>query len=87
MIKKIGKNFLIMTALLLIFISVGGCGSKEEKTATAAQPVMAPAPVTETAPAATAATSPVAPSTSPAVESKKERMPRQVLPWKSTGSS
>ena len=72
MIKTIGKNFLVITALLLIFISMGGCGSKEEKKATAAQPVMAPAPVTETAPAATAATSPVAPSTAPAVESKME---------------
>ena len=50
MIKKIGKNLLIMTALLLILISVGGCGSKEEKTATAAQPVMAPAPATDAAP-------------------------------------
>jgi peptidyl-prolyl cis-trans isomerase C len=59
-----------MTALLMIFISVGGCGSKEEKTATAAQPVMAPAPVIDAAPAA--ATSTAAPSASPAVESKKE---------------
>lgn len=71
MIKKIGKNLLIMTAFLLILISVGGCGSKEEKKATAAQPVMAPAPVTDAAPVAVA-TSPVAPSASPAVESKKD---------------
>ena len=71
MIKKIGKNLLIMTALLLILISVGGCGSKEEKTATAAQPVMAPAPSTDPAPAAAAATSP-ARTRPPAVESKKE---------------
>jgi peptidyl-prolyl cis-trans isomerase C len=68
-IKKIGKNLVIMTALLLILLSVSGCASKEEKTATAAKPVMAPAPVTDAAPAAAA--SPVAPTTPPAVESKK----------------
>jgi peptidyl-prolyl cis-trans isomerase C len=73
-IKKIGKNLLIMTALLLILASVSGCASKEEKTAAAAQPVMAPAPATEPAPtpAATAAAAPVAPATPPAAESKKE---------------
>ncbi len=38
----------------------------------AAQPVMAPAPVTDPAPAAAAAASPVAPAAPPAVESKKE---------------
>ena len=69
MIKKIEKNVFAMTALLLILISVGGCGSKEDKAAKAAQPVMAPAPVTDAAPAAT---SPVAPSASAAGESKKE---------------
>jgi peptidyl-prolyl cis-trans isomerase C len=71
-LKKIEKNFLIMTVLLLILVSVSGCASKEEKTAAAAQPVMAPATATDPAPAAAAAASPVAPTTPPAVESKKE---------------
>lgn len=71
MIKKIGKNFLVKTAFLLIFISVVGCGSKEEKVSTAAQPVMAPALVLDAAPEAMAAKPPVATAASTAVESKK----------------
>jgi peptidyl-prolyl cis-trans isomerase C len=71
-INKIEKNVLVMAALLLLFISVGGCGSKDDKAAKAAQPVMAPAPVLDAVPSATAPTSPVAPSASPAIESKKE---------------
>jgi len=66
-IKKIGKNFLVKTALLLLLISMVGCGPKEEKKATAAQPVMAPALVMDAAPEATAAKPPDA----TAAESKK----------------
>ena len=71
MIKKIGKKYFIGTALLLIFISMIGCGSKEEKKAAATQPVMAPALVLDAAPQATAAKPAVAPAASAAVESGK----------------
>lgn len=71
MIKKIGKNFLVKTALLLLFVGMVGCGAKEEKKSATAQPVMAPALLLDAAPEATAAKPPVAPAASTAVESKK----------------
>jgi peptidyl-prolyl cis-trans isomerase C len=73
-IRKTGKNLIIMTALLLILVSLNGCASKEEKTATAVPPVMAPAPATDPAPApaATAVATPVASATLPAAGSQKE---------------
>ncbi|OHE23932.1 MAG: hypothetical protein A2X92_07930 [Syntrophus sp. GWC2_56_31] len=39
------KIFLMMAVLFIFFIGVAGCGSKEEKKAQEAKPVMAPAPV------------------------------------------
>jgi len=63
---KTGRNILITTAVFFIFfIGVGGCGSKEEKKAQEAKPVMAPAPVLSGAPGAPAAAPAVAPATSP----------------------
>ena len=69
---KTGQNILITTAFLFIFfIAVGGCGSKEEKKAQEAKPVMAPAPVISGAPEAPAAASAVASATSPPADSAK----------------
>jgi peptidyl-prolyl cis-trans isomerase C len=63
---KTGRNVLITTAVFLIFLlGVGGCGSKEEKKAQEANPVMAPAPVLSMAPAAPPATPAVAPAVAP----------------------
>jgi peptidyl-prolyl cis-trans isomerase C len=59
---KTGRNILITAAVFFIFfLGVGGCGSKEEKKAQEANPVMAPAPVLSGAPEA--------PAAAPAVES------------------
>lgn len=59
---KTGRNILITTAVFFIFfLGVGGCGSKEEKKAQEANPVMAPAPALSGAPETPA----VAPAASP----------------------
>jgi peptidyl-prolyl cis-trans isomerase C len=70
--NKIGQNILIMTAILfMFFIGVGGCGSKEEKKAQEAKPVMASAPAISGAPEAPAAASTVSSAASPPAESVK----------------
>lgn len=72
MSDKTGRNVLITTAVFFIFfLGVGGCGSKEEKKAQDASPVMAPAPVFSMAPEPTAAAPTVAPATPQPVASAK----------------
>jgi len=59
---RTGRKMYIATAVLIgLFIAVGGCGSKEEKKAQEAAPVMAPAPVLSGAPVAPEAASSVSP--------------------------
>lgn len=72
MSDKTRRNVLITAAVVFIFfLGVGGCGSKEEKKAQEANPVMAPAPVLSMAPEPQAAAPAVAPATSPAAGSAK----------------
>jgi len=70
-IKKMGKNLLVMAALLLIVTGMVGCGSKEEGKAKTAQPVMAPSLVLDAAPGAKEERPPAAPAASAAAEPKK----------------
>jgi peptidyl-prolyl cis-trans isomerase C len=67
-----GRKVTITTAVLIsLFIGVGGCGSKEEKKAQEAAPVMAPAPVLSGASEAPAAASTVASAASRPADSAK----------------